>query len=138
MMRITKLFVLLTVTCLLFSSCAQMMGYTSENYEKILDTWVGENISSLVNQWGYPNDQFVSPSGRKVYVYEQSRIIRIPTNQITDVKVKENWDSSYTVTGKRKYNTIEYVCVTWIETNDSGDIVNWRWEGNNCVSEGLK
>jgi hypothetical protein len=137
-MRKTKLLVLLIVICFFFSSCAQMMGYTSENYEKILDTWVGENISGLVNQWGYPNDQFVSPSGRKVYVYEQSRIIRIPTNKITDVKVKENWDSSYTVTGKRKYNEIEYVCVTWIETNDAGDIVNWRWEGNNCVSEGLK
>ena len=137
-MRKIKSFLLITVICFFFSSCAQMMGYTSENYEKILDTWVGENISSLVNQWGYPNDQFVSPSGRKVYVYEQSRIIRIPTNQVTDVKIKENWDSSYTVTGKRKYNTVEYKCVTWIETNDVGDIVNWRWKGNNCVSEGLE
>ena len=138
---IMKKFILSAIcVCLLvlLSSCAAMNPQYSENYEMVLDTWVGEKIGRLVNAWGYPIRKFMSPSGRKVYVYEQSQIIRIPQSQPNEVSIKRNFDSTFTVTEKTKYNNIELYCVTWIETNSAGDIVNWRWEGNDCTAGDLQ
>ena len=126
------------------SSCATGPRPNTANYEKILNLWVGEQIDKLIAVWGYPEKQFIASNGKKVYVYERSRIILKPTYHIpgtTNVTVDPSTNIA-TVTTQPGV-TIEggahtYFCATWIETNNESTIMNWEWRGNDCTAGELK
>ncbi|GEM_PF-939255 len=125
-------------------SCAPALGYSSKNYEKVLDTWVGEKIDAFVESWGYPQRKFVDPNGRKVYVYERARIVKLLSEK--KGSYSERARNSFTNAAamlassgqKINGNKLFFKCTTWIETNDAGEIVNWRWKGNECIAGELK
>ena len=111
------------LTLLLMVGCA-----TTENYNKILDTWIGADITDLMDSWGYPQGSFDSPNGNKVYVYSEGGAYTTPVT--TNTTVVGNTVQNHTYGGI----TVNYNCTTYIETDDSGTIVTWSWEGNNCVA----
>ena len=62
MKRIILLAILLTTGCA-----------TTANYEKILQTWVGSPVDSLVRSRGPPQSQYELSDGGKVIEYSSSR-----------------------------------------------------------------
>jgi hypothetical protein len=141
----TRTIQLIYVLLLLFlSSRATGPRPNTANYEKILNLWVGEQIEQLTTAWGYPEKQFIAPNGRKVYVYKQSRIVSRPSYYIpgtSDVTFNDLTNTATITTSPGVTiggGVDEYFCVTWIEINNEGTIVNWSWRGNDCKAGELK
>jgi len=110
---------------LLISGCA-----TTANYETVLNSWKGQNINDLINVWGYPINSYKIPNGNMVYVYSSYESYTTPTNTTSTYSLHGNtiYGRSNTYGGQ----TMNFWCNTFFEAKESGQIVTWRWEGNNC------
>ena len=103
----------LSILVFLLASCA-----TTENYRKILDSWIGHPVDELINAWGYPTGDFEIPKGNKVYRWEKRGL------GISYKSVDSHWISD-------KY---ELWCNTYFEVDKNNIIVGYRFEGNDCIS----
>ena len=119
--------IILAIFLVILTGCA-----TSAKYNAILDSWMGKDVNNLVNSWGYPQNSFKAPNGNTVYVYGHSGSYTMPTQTNTTHNVVGNtvYSNSQTTGGQ----TLNFWCRTFIEANEQNIIVNWRWEGNNCVA----
>ena len=87
--------------------------YATKNYEAMLDSWIGVNISELIDVWGKPSHIYLLQDGKKVYVYSRRTLVDEGT----------------------RYPPEEYYCTTEFET-DYKDIINkWKYKGNRCLSK---
>jgi len=120
-------YVLIIFTVLL-SGCA-----TTAGYEAVLRSWTGQNINALISSWGYPESSFTAPDGNTVYVYSRGGSMTMPTQTTFSGQVSP-WGSysgnSFTTGGQ----TLNFWCKTFFEVDNNKTIINWRWEGNNCVA----
>ncbi len=105
---------------------------TSENYEKVLDTWVGSTEAELVSSWGPPNS-FYESDGTRFLTYVRSRSGYIPgtapTYQTTIIG-NTAYTSSYG--GSPGFSYSKHCKTTF--TISGGTISTWRYEGNNCTA----
>lgn len=88
---------------------------TTAGYEKILDSWVGTDISDLIESWGPPTSTYALPDGRTMYT----------------------WDISAGAVAVPAGNTIVAVprgCKTTFTADRLGVIQTWRYQGNTCKS----
>jgi hypothetical protein len=112
---------------LILTACA-----TTANYEKILNTWVGEDELNLVRKWGPPQQSYET-SGHRFLVYTNDQNVFIPgqapTYQ-TNVIGNTAYTSSY---GGTPATNINYTCTTTFEVAD-GKILTWSYRGNNCTA----
>jgi len=123
-----SLYTVFLLTTLLLVGCA-----TTAKYEASLNSWMGHDVNELVNSWGYPVNSFKAPNGNTVYVYDSSGSYTMPINTNTTHNIIGNSIYSHsTTTGGQ---TLNFWCRTFFEINESNEIVLWRWEGNNCVSD---
>ena len=90
---------------ILISGCA-----TSEKYNQKLNTWLESPKDDLIMSWGIPDDSYTLDNGKELITYKRS-------------------NTSY-------YNgtSYHYYCNTTF-TIENSNIVDWKWEGNNCVSD---
>ena len=100
--------IILLISLLIHLSCA-----TTENYEKMLDSWLGVPTKELVYHWGDPSDVYLNQEGTTIYVYSGHTVV-------DDYK---------------KYAPKHYYCTTEFETNYRGIITKWKYKGNKCVSD---
>lgn len=109
------------------SSCA-----TTEGYEKILNSWVGSNINDYIKANGYPDNSFTAPNGNKVYAYNASGSVTLPTQTHSTYNVYGNsvYGNTYTTGGQ----TINLSCQTYFEVNKNNIITTWQWKGNHCIA----
>ena len=132
MKRLTKMALILISICLL-TACA-----STQNYEQILSQWQGENIQQLINNWGYPDAAIKLPNGHSVYMYtRQSSYITPPTPAMTPTIINVPGTPMAATTYNGSFiggQTIMLYCRTWFETDPKGIIVNYRFQGNNCVA----
>lgn len=80
---------------------------------KVMDSWIGENIDTVINSWGYPSSE-KEIAGKKLYYW---------------------LNSSYVVTGNQ-YGVYggESICNRILEVDKNNIVVKWQWEGNSCPS----
>ena len=138
---INKAFLILVVFGFLVSGCA-----TTENYEKILATWVGFHSDDLVSSWGPPQGFYKLSSGGSVLEYSRQRNMQLggittTTPQTTYHSGSTSYgnlysgsSTTYVQTTSPTYN-INAWCKTRFTTDSSGVIFNWTWEGNDCASK---
>jgi hypothetical protein len=119
--------VMVIIMTMTLTACA-----TTENYEKILRSWVGSSEIDLLRSWGPPNSQFYS-SGTTFLTYERYGNVFIPGSDPT-FRTTRIGNTLYTNTtgGSPSYN-IPTSCRTIFEIRNT-TIVSWRWEGNACRS----
>jgi len=117
---------LLVGTLLLMQGCA-----THEKFVQKYNSWVGKNISHLIQQVGYPDSTYILPNRNKVYIYERSRIYSVPTMSMG--YGFGGYGGGYGMFG---YNSdvMQETCKLFLETNKKGTIIRWRSRGNRCVS----
>lgn len=77
----------------------------------IMDSWVGENIETVIEHWGYPTDEKII-AGKKLYYWTVS---------------------SYSVTGNQSYvYGGEATCSRILEVDKNNNVIKWQWSGNSC------
>lgn len=111
---------------------------TTQNYQQSLSEWQGENIQHLMQAWGYPDAGVKLPNGNNVYMYLHQRSYVTPVTPMTTPTIINVPGTPMAATS---YNgefiggqTITLYCRTWFETNPKGIIVNYRFQGNNCIA----
>lgn len=142
---------LIGVSALVLAGCA-----TTQGYEAILNTWVGDTSDHLVSVWGPPSQQYNLSGGGRVLEYSRSTEIVLPgtttyqpvtTTSSGTVAARSTSMGSYDsvqTTGTYEGTSTTYVpqttapthipqnCVTRFTTDGSGRVVSWAWQGNAC------
>ena len=113
------------VSLLVLGGCA-----TTENYEKMLGSWVGASELELVRRWGAPQRTFDS-GGRKFLEYASDRNVFIPGVAPT-YTTSMIGNTAYTkrVGGSASQNIAKSCQTTFELLNDR--IQSWRYYGNDC------
>ena len=111
---------------LLIQGCA-----THGNFVTKYNSWVGQKISHLIQQIGYPDSTYTLPNKNKVYVYERSRVYSLPSIPMIGYGYGHH---GYGMFGYGN-DVIQETCKLFIETNKKGTIVKWGSRGNLCVSK---
>lgn len=121
------------LVCLLATGCA-----TTANYKHMLNNWQGANATTLMKTWGYPDGAVKLPDGNTVYMYVHKRDFMQPPSPIVAPVII---NASGTPAAVTTYNgmfiggrTEHLFCRTWFEVNPKGEIVNSRFQGNDCIS----
>lgn len=139
-------YLLLALVSLSLCGCA-----TTANYEKILNSWVGDSADNLVASWGPPNSVYDKSDGGKVLQYNRQGNFYMPGyttyQNVTsyhsgNVNAYNNYGGSAygnysgtTTTSVPVYNpgfNVALWCNTTFDVNSSGRIQRWTWQGNNC------
>lgn len=84
---------------------------TKTTMEKVMESWVGENINTIIDHWGYPTSEQIV-AGKKLY----------------------HWlDSAYVVSGNQfgVYGG-ESNCNRTFEVDKNNNVIKWQWTGNSC------
>lgn len=95
---------------------------TTGKYEKVLKSWMGNDVNGLIASWGPPSDEYVMPNGTKMYTWLRVGGTRVVANYNEHLNM---------VTA----GSVTYWCKTTFTVTPSGVIQNWRWEGNACRSK---
>src|SRR5713226_7901331 len=97
---------------------------TTANYERILDSWVGNDEVQLVRQWGPPQQVYESGS-RKFLTYSSSRNVYLPgtapsyTSTVIGNTVYTN------PVGRTPGQNIGLTCITTFEL-ENNKVVSWQ------------
>ncbi len=82
--------------------------------QTLMESWVGENINTVIDRWGYPSDSKVV-AGRNLYYW------------------KKEAETMYNTIGN---STLAYgsklTCSMIFETDANDIIIKGQYEGNNC------
>jgi hypothetical protein len=107
-MKIFKNLLLLVVFVVFPSACA-----TTGGYEKILSSWMGNDVNSLIQSWGPPANTYKMPNGDIMYTFfYDGGAVAMPI-------------------GNMAY-AVNRSCKTTFIVGQDGKIKTWRWEGNTC------
>ena len=123
---------LLLVLGLIFLSGCQ----SSAQFERNMQSWRGQPIDSMVQQWGYPAGELTSPDGNRVYVYSNSGTYNVPqtTTYNTTSNVIGNTVYSNTYSTTDGGYSINFSCTIYVEFGSDKIIKNISWRGNNCAA----
>lgn len=102
---------------------------TTQTMNGIMSSWVGSNVSEVVAQWGYPDEEREF-QGRKLYIWQHNQSAYIPQTTNTTGSVSGN--SVYATSTTSGGYAIQGNCERILEVDDAGIVVSWDWGGNNC------
>lgn len=95
---------------IIFQSSVFAIG-TKSTMNKVMGSWKGESINSVIEKWGYPSEEKTF-LGRKLFYWTDNQFACSSTQ--------------YGV-----YIGEEY-CTRIFEIDDNNSVVKWQWKGNNC------
>jgi hypothetical protein len=123
---------------------------TTENYQKILRSWVGVHSDRLIMNWGPPTATYPLSNGGKVLEYNKEKnfqmggdTISVPqttyhSGNINTYGVGNSQHGTYSgssttyVQQTTPVHNITWKCVTRFTVNEEGIITSWAHEGNHC------
>ena len=125
---------------------------TTENYKKVLNTWVGVHVDNLVMQWGPPSNSYPLSNGGQVLEYRSDYNVQMGGNTVNVPQTTYhrgnintfgggnpqfgNYSGSSTTYVQQTtpvYNIRQW-CTTRITINENGIITDWAFDGNNCIA----
>ena len=84
---------------------------TNDTIKRIMDSWIGENLETVIDHWGYPTQE-KTIAGKKLYYWI---------------------NSSYNVSGNQYVvYGCESNCNRILEVDKNNIVIKWQWEGNSC------
>lgn len=88
------------------------MDQRREQYQRVLDSYVGHSSEQLISSWGIPTNEY-SFSGKKLIEYSKNGgAVAIPVGSMA-------YASSLS-------------CKTTFTVDENGVILSYKWEGNWC------
>ena len=134
-----KKLIYLFVMAVLASGCA-----TTAKYEAKLNSWVGQSEDALIASWGVPDKQYRMGDGKKAIAYLRKDTLQTGGYTYTEPQTTYHsgtvGDQAYSGTSTTYVEKTEPVhkyklfCKTSFIIDNSGRVVSWHHEGNNCVS----
>ena len=124
---------------LILSSCA-----TTANYEKVLASWIGSDVDSLVKVWGPPQGSYTLSDGSLIIEYSNQSNMIMGGYTYNKPQTNYHYGNGYisTTTTYTQHTTPVYNVNLWCKTiftsDPNGIITSWKHEGNNCVSDAPK
>jgi hypothetical protein len=106
-----------------------LSGCSSNLMNKIMLSWQGQHIDSVISQWGYPDEQ-KDFRGRTLYVWYYNKSFYMPQSSTTTGRVYGN--SIHAQTSTHGGHTIHGSCTRIMEVDQQGYVVRGEWKGNNC------
>lgn len=108
--------------------CGCATTYSKAEIKNILDGYIGQNISVVVDKIGYPSETFVAPNGNTVYMYLKTGTYQSPqfTNYNYNAYTKTAYSTSF------GGGTHSVYCKIHFETDENKAVVKWSYEGNSC------
>jgi hypothetical protein len=107
---------------------------TTEGYEKILASFVGNPESALIARWGPPDSVYES-NGARYLTYNRSHSSYIPgIRPRYSTTCNSGYCTSIPIGGSSGF-TLEQRCRTTFEVAD-GTVTYWRHQGNACRAQG--
>ncbi len=107
---------------------AQAFG-PNKTMEAIMSSWVGKNIDSVIDHWGYPTNER-RMAGRTLYYWDWSYNMNSPAYTNAQAYTSGNTTSINAMTYGG--GTINVSCNRILEVDSDGTVVSWQWSGNNC------
>ena len=105
-----KKVLLIVLSLFLFQTSTFAIGVKS-TMNKVMDSWNGEHIDSVIDNWGYPSNE-KTVAGRNLYI----------------------WDNGTALT-ENKWGTVlleQQSCTRIFEVDKNNTIVKWQWKGVDC------
>ncbi len=122
--------IILIVLCAVLYGCAptEERVATSENYQALLDEWLGHTKKELLSVWGTPSHDYWR--GNKNYViYVKSHLAKVAEgNKIERMPFMAEEIPFY----KTDTATVNKFCNT-IFVVQNKKIKSWRFDGNDCM-----
>lgn len=111
------------ILALILSGCANRI------LTKHLNQMVGQNISVLVDRWGYPDTERTI-MGHKIYIWGDSSqsMIYLPQTSYTTAYVGNVPIQSATTSGS--FVPMTESCIIQVTVDSSDDIISWQFRGN--------
>lgn len=119
--KINNKSVLLVLLFVIMFGCA-----TSAKYAGICNSWIGKDINSLIDSWGYPQNIYELPNGNKMYVFVKTWQGYMP--QTAGGQWKAGVWEPYRLTGGGYY--VNRSRTTWFETDANGIIIKYRFRSS--------
>lgn len=124
MNRRSRMLVILGAVGLILSACS-----TTQTMQGIMSSWEGSNISEVVSQWGYPDEEREF-QGKKLYIWQHNKSAYVPKTTNTTATAYGN--TIYAQSHSTGGYAIHGNCVRILEVDGSGTVTSWEWKGNNC------
>jgi|TARA_E500000178_G_C16830014_1_gene665593 hypothetical protein len=123
---------------------------TTENYQKILRSWVGQPVDNLLMQWGPPDNTYSLSNGGKILEYNYEKHFQLGGETVTvpqttyhsgRVRMYGNGSSQYGnysgssttyVEKKTPVQNYTWKCITRFTVSENSIITGWEHEGNYC------
>lgn len=105
-----KKVLLIILALFLFPTSTFAIGVKS-TMNKIMDSWNGEHIDSVIDNWGYPSNE-KTVAGHNLYI----------------------WDNGTALT-ENKWGTVlleQQSCTRIFEVDKNNTIIKWQWKGVDC------
>jgi hypothetical protein len=104
---------------------------TTAHYQAKVRSWEGQDVASLVQAWGQPDDKQTVHGHNIMYVY--ARLHRVPV-------AYGDYQKSYYATNARtpanEYHSDIYIkCSTYFEISPSNKIIATDFRGDECTSK---
>ena len=124
---VLKSFIFISVV--FFSIQPSFSAGVNKTMTTIIESWIGENINTVINQWGFPSEEKVI-AGRKIYVWRDNKTIDMPSD--TSGTINHYGNTSYYQGTTFGGQSINAYCNRILEVDKSEKVISGTWEGNNC------
>ena len=98
------------------------------NYEKFLNSWIGQSEAQLVTTWGAPVDMQTIGQNRQIFTYIFQKQVLADGQAPIDLGANSLYNKQNDALGM----TYEYYCKTTFTTQDD-IIVDYSWSGDACL-----
>lgn len=115
----------LTLILLALAGCS-----TTGTMGEIVGSWQGEHIDTVVQQWGVPDREYKTASGRTIYEWGSSTSGSMPTFATTTGHVSSTGHVHATT-----FTTPSHIsgsCTRRLTADGDGKIINGAWGGSDC------
>jgi glutathione peroxidase-family protein len=113
---------------LLVSGCA-----TTQNYDKMLNSFVGRSVHEVLLKWGEPQKNYSLPDGTNAIEYITSRHV---DEYVNKPYIPEYSGTSYLPPDVYIATPDIYRKILWCRTkfivDQRGMVISWSHEGNDC------
>jgi len=109
--------------------CLILSGCMTSTMNRIMSSWEGSHIDSVIAQWGYPSEMKKFRE-RELYIWHYEKSYYMPQSSTTTGSIygSSYYGQTYTSGGYM----IHGGCTRILEINKEGYVISWEWNGNNC------
>ena len=96
-----------------------------ETMDAVMNSWIGENINTVIRYWGYPTRQ-TNISGNSAYTWE------VTETGVGGGGYIPEFNMSMPVF------SVKWICTRTLEVDNNYNVIRWDWNGNYCPATHMR